>query len=180
MGGGSSVAGMVAFRGTPDDYDEWEAAGARGWSWSAVLPYFRKLETDQDFTGPLHGNEGPIAIRRIPRELWPPLTRAIERYAATAGLAAVADMNADFRDGFGVTPISSTNDHRVSTAGGYLTSPVRQRTNLRIESRAIVQALQMRGQARHGSGGRCTRATPRVPGTRSYRWPPVRSILQPC
>ena len=52
MGGGSSVAGMVAFRGTSDDYDEWEAAGARGWSWSSVLPYFCKLETDRDFAGP--------------------------------------------------------------------------------------------------------------------------------
>ena len=26
MGGGSSVMGMVAYRGTPDDYAEWEAA----------------------------------------------------------------------------------------------------------------------------------------------------------
>ena len=32
MGGGSCVAGTVAFRGTAGDYDEWEAAGARGWS----------------------------------------------------------------------------------------------------------------------------------------------------
>src|ERR1700755_2755312 len=30
MGGGSSVMGMVAFRGTPDDYAEWEAHGAAG------------------------------------------------------------------------------------------------------------------------------------------------------
>src|SRR5512145_2319885 len=38
MGGGSSVMGMVALRGTPDDYDEWERRGARGWSWVDVLP----------------------------------------------------------------------------------------------------------------------------------------------
>ena len=31
MGGGSSVMGMVAYRGTPDDYAEWEAQGAAGW-----------------------------------------------------------------------------------------------------------------------------------------------------
>jgi 5-(hydroxymethyl)furfural/furfural oxidase len=30
MGGGSSVMGMVAYRGTPDDYAEWEARGASG------------------------------------------------------------------------------------------------------------------------------------------------------
>src|SRR2546421_6151055 len=33
MGGGSSVMGMVALRGTPDDYAEWEALGAAGWGW---------------------------------------------------------------------------------------------------------------------------------------------------
>src|SRR5262245_57212177 len=34
MGGGSSVMGMVALRGTPDDYAEWESLGATGWGWS--------------------------------------------------------------------------------------------------------------------------------------------------
>jgi len=46
MGGGSSVMGMVALRGTPDDYAEWEALGASGWGWNDVLPFFRKLEKD--------------------------------------------------------------------------------------------------------------------------------------
>src|SRR4051812_45245503 len=40
MGGGSSVMGMVALRGTPDDYAEWEALGAAGWGWNDVLPFF--------------------------------------------------------------------------------------------------------------------------------------------
>ena len=51
MGGGSSVMGMVALRGTPDDYAEWEELGATGWGWNDVLPFFRKLETDYDFGG---------------------------------------------------------------------------------------------------------------------------------
>ena len=43
-GGGSSVMGMVALRGTPDDYDAWEESGAAGWGWRDVLPFVRKLE----------------------------------------------------------------------------------------------------------------------------------------
>jgi 5-(hydroxymethyl)furfural/furfural oxidase len=31
LGGGSSVMGMVALRGTPDDYSEWVKMGAEGW-----------------------------------------------------------------------------------------------------------------------------------------------------
>ena len=65
MGGSSSVMGMIALRGTPDDFDEWAAAGAAGWGWADVLPYFKRLEQDLDFDGPLHGGEGPVPIRRV-------------------------------------------------------------------------------------------------------------------
>ena len=78
MGGGSSVMGQIALRGTPADYDEWAELGAAGWGWNEVLPYFRKLETDADFHGDLHGDSGPIPIRRTPREQWPPLSRAVD------------------------------------------------------------------------------------------------------
>src|SRR5262249_33117825 len=61
MGGGSSVMGMVAYRGTPDDYAEWEELGATGWGWNDVLPYFRKLETELDFPGPPPGSRGATA-----------------------------------------------------------------------------------------------------------------------
>src|SRR5229473_18331 len=64
MGGGSSVMGMVAYRGTPDDYAEWEAHGASGWGWQDVLPFYRKLEREMDFDGELHGKDGPVPIRR--------------------------------------------------------------------------------------------------------------------
>src|ERR1051325_2202728 len=70
MGGGSSVMGMVALRGTPDDYAEWVELGAAGWSWDDVLPYFNKLERDLDFAGPLHGASGPTPIRRTPPADW--------------------------------------------------------------------------------------------------------------
>ena len=146
MGGGSAVAGTVAFRGTEQDFKDWEAAGARGWSWQDVLPYFCKLETDQDFKGPGHGTSGPIPIRRVPRDDWPPLTRAVERYAAGLGWPSVADMNTDFRDGFGVTPISSEKEGRVTTAAGYLTTQVRQRGNLTIATGTFARALRLDGR----------------------------------
>src|SRR4051795_4358889 len=38
LGGGSSINGQMANRGAPTDYDEWEARGAEGWNWNAVLP----------------------------------------------------------------------------------------------------------------------------------------------
>ena len=64
MGGSSSIMGMMAQRGLPSDFEEWEALGARGWNWEGVLPFFNRLESDWDFGGPLHGKDGPIPIRR--------------------------------------------------------------------------------------------------------------------
>ena len=43
MGGGSSLMGMVALRGYPEDYDHWARMGATGWSWSDVRTEFMAL-----------------------------------------------------------------------------------------------------------------------------------------
>ena len=58
MGGSSSINGQVLFRGVPEDYDNWAAEGNDQWSFTDVLPYFRKLENDRDFGGDdFHGND---------------------------------------------------------------------------------------------------------------------------
>jgi len=152
MGGGSSIMGMIALRGTPDDYDGWEKLGAAGWSWSDVLPYFRKLETDFDFHGDLHGDSGPIPIRRTPREQWPPLSRAVEQYAREGQAPLVADMNADFRDGLGSLPMSNTQQRRGSTAMCYLDAGVRARKNLTVMTDATVSGLVWEGRRVAGVG----------------------------
>lgn len=146
IGGGSSVMGMVALRGTPDDYDEWESLGAAGWGWNDVLPFFRKLESDQDFRGDLHGADGPTIIRRHKPEEWPPLSRAARDYAAKRQMPFVADMNGDFRDGFCAVPMSATLEKRQSSAICYLTAAVRARANLRIVTSATVRRLRWEGR----------------------------------
>ena len=146
MGGGSSVMGMVALRGTPADYDGWAEQGVDGWSWNEVLPFFRKLETDSDFHGDAHGDSGPIPIRRTPKEQWPPLSRAIDEYARERQMPHIADMNADFRDGHGSLPMSSTPTRRASTAMSYLDAAVRARKNLTIMTGATVAGLLFDGK----------------------------------
>jgi 5-(hydroxymethyl)furfural/furfural oxidase len=150
MGGGSSVMGMVAHRGTPDDYAEWEAYGASGWGWNDVLPYFRKLEHDMDFSGELHGTDGPVPIRRTKPEDWPALAKAVRTYAEERQIPFIADMNADFRDGYGAVPMSNWPHKRASAAICYLDGTVRRRSNLSIITGAAVTGLVFEG--RHVTG----------------------------
>jgi len=77
MGGGSSINAQIALRGLPRDFDSWSAAGAHGWDWTTVLPYFRKLEHDVDFDNAPHGQDGPVPVRRVPRPNWDRFTQAV-------------------------------------------------------------------------------------------------------
>jgi 5-(hydroxymethyl)furfural/furfural oxidase len=137
--------GMVALRGTPDDYDEWERLGAAGWGWDGVLPYFRRLEHDLDFSGDLHGHDGPTPVRRVSREDWTPVARAAHAYAQERQMPLVADMNGDFRDGYCALPMSNTSERRASAAICYLDAAVRARPNLTIVTRANVTKLVFDG-----------------------------------
>ena len=141
VGGGSSINGQLANRGTPDDYDEWAARGAAGWDWQSVLPYFRKLESDLDFKGPLHGNDGPIAISRVPEGDWPGFTRAAAEAFAAAGYTNIKDQNARFEDGFFPVALSADRTQRRSAAMGYLDSTVRARANLTIRADTQVDRI---------------------------------------
>ena len=150
VGGGSSVMGMVAYRGTPDDYAEWQAHGAAGWGWDDVLPYYKKLESDWDFGGPAHGKDGPVPIRRTKLEDWPGLSTAVGVFAQERQIAFVADMNGDFRDGYGPVPMSNWPDKRASAQTCYLDAGVRGRDNLTVLAEATVTGLVFNGRRATG------------------------------
>ncbi len=138
MGGSSSVMGMWALRGMPEDYDGWANDGAAGWGWKDVLPYFNRLESDQDFKGPLHGDRGPIPIRREPREKWSPLATAVYFECLRLGIEHIEDSNSDFRDGHCVLPNSRFEHSRGASGICYLTAEVRARPNLTVLSKRTV------------------------------------------
>jgi 5-(hydroxymethyl)furfural/furfural oxidase len=166
VGGGSAVMGMWAVRGFPEDYDEWQQAGASGWTWRDVLPFFIRAERDLDFAGHMHGQAGPVSIRRQDRMAWPPYCRAVAAVAQDLGLEHVSDMNAEFRDGISVLPIAATG-RRVSAASAYLTPEVRARSNLRIApgtrcARIVFDGTRVTGIETHRKQGLSTLDAPEV------------------
>ncbi len=146
MGGGSSINFQAANRGSPDDYNEWESMGADGWGWDDVLPFFRKLETDQQFDGPLHGKSGPLPIRRVTRENWSGFSKATADSFALAGMTFFEDQNGGFEDGYFPMTVSNLNDQRVSAAIAYLDAATRARPNLTIRSNAGAKRIRFEGR----------------------------------
>jgi len=141
VGGSSTVMGMWAMRGRPEDYDAWAAQGARGWSWIDVLPYFRRLETDIDFHDAAHGQDGPLPIRRQATNEWSPFAQAVRSAATRRGFVEISDMNRDFGDGHCVLPVSRYEHSRASSGICYLTAEVRRRRNLTLITRINATRL---------------------------------------
>ena len=146
VGGGSSINAQMANRGSPEDYNEWVELGADGWGWDDVLPYFKKLESDQDFDGELHGKDGPITIRRVKEDQWCGFSHAVTRVLENAGFQRQDDQNGPFVDGWFPTSVSNhPDDHRQSAAMGYLNPDVRKRSNLHIRSETHVESVVFEG-----------------------------------
>ncbi len=146
IGGGSSVNGMCANRGLPSDFDGWQERGAKGWSWEDVLPYFKKLEKDYDFDGPLHGEEGPIGLRRLFEDQWPGFTTAAIKAAKKEGWKNLKDQNAVFDDGYFPIPMNNIDGKRISASSAYLTNSVRSRQNLEMLDLSDVKTLIFEGR----------------------------------
>jgi 5-(hydroxymethyl)furfural/furfural oxidase len=145
MGGGSSINGQMANRGLPSDYNSWQKLGVEGWNWDSVLPYFVRCEHELDYSGPLHGNSGPIAITRLPRTTWTGHARAFAQAFEQRGFKFIGDQNGVFEDGFFSLACSNTGTQRVSTATGYLDRSVRSRPNLTILANTVVITLLFDG-----------------------------------
>ncbi len=152
MGGSSTINGQIAIRAVPDDLDRWEAMGCIGWGWEAMLPYFRRLETDRNFPdAPWHGDSGPIPVYRAPPEQWGHVDRALRDAALGLGYGWCEDHNAPTGTGASPYAINSTAGLRISTNDAYL-EPARGRANLDVAGGALVDAVRLEGNRPHASG----------------------------
>ena len=119
VGGSSSINGMLFVRGNRQNFDDWAADGAPGWSFADVLPAFKRLEDWEDGQTPLRGAGGPVKVRRQPQ-----LTEAGETLRdglpSRLGVRFLDDYNAEEQEGIGIAQLSIAEGRRSSAAVGYL------------------------------------------------------------
>ena len=156
IGGGSSINGQVLLRGLPEDFAMWASWGNDRWTYTDVLPYFRKMETDGDIHDDFHGTDGPVPAVRRHNETWPPIQRAFYESCRAAGYADCPDLNGPEPGGVGPIPMNNPGGVRMSTALTHL-SPGRHRLNLTVRGGVVVRRIRFDGQRACGveaeSGG---------------------------
>lgn len=151
VGGSSAINTCIAIRALPRDLEEWVDRGLSEWSWAACLPAFRAIETDLDLgaTRPdLHGDDGPLPLRRPPAAAYTPWSAGFVAAARAAGFDACGDAN-DPRtpEGVGSHAMNQIDGRRISAAEAWLTPGVRARPSLTVWPETTVLRLRMRGSS---------------------------------
>ena len=137
-GGSSSINGMIYIRGHARDYDQWAQMGLKGWSFSEVLPYFKRSETLETGGDAFHGSTGPLHVS------WGkstnPLYHALVESAVQAGHKKSDDFNGYDQEGFGAYQLTVKDGERWSASFAYL-KPALSRPNLAVRSHAHTTKL---------------------------------------
>ena len=138
LGGSSAINGMVYVRGNSRDYQRWVAAGADGWGWDDMLPFFRKAENHQGSPSQFHGQHGPLTVG--PSNERHPLSDAVIAAFVSQGVPRLTEYCAG--DQYGVYDILTTaaGGRRASVAATYL-AKARNRPNLTIMTQTLVDKV---------------------------------------
>ena len=147
LGGSSSINGLLWIRGQSNDYDNWKLQGNKGWGWDDVLPYFLKSENNELGPSKFHNDKGPITVsnKKINLEMLEEFQNACEE----TGIPRTNDFNTGNNYGIGYFQFTTSRNKllklRCSASKGYL-NPIKNRSNLKIITKAHVQRINFEGK----------------------------------
>lgn len=130
LGGCSSHNTMISFLPLPADFADWEAAGAAGWGYEAMLPYYQRLLN----------TIAPVAEKdrnAIAKDFVTTVTSAL-------GVPEIADFNAKpFEEGVGFFSVGydAETGVRSSSSVAYLHPILDNRPNLTLHLETWVEKL---------------------------------------
>jgi choline dehydrogenase-like flavoprotein len=130
LGGSSSINAMIYIRGTKADYDGWVKAGATGWGWDDVLPYFKKAQDQARGPSALHAVGGPLTVSDLRYKN--PLSDVFLEAAGELQLPKNDDFNGARQEGMGYYQVTQRGGRRCSAAVAYL-NPVKSRPNVAVK-----------------------------------------------
>ncbi len=143
LGGSSSINGLVYVRGNAQDFERWESQGASGWSYSQVLPYFKRAERRAGGGDEYRGDSGKLATRG--GLLTNPLHAVWLEAGRQAGYPLSPDMNGRQQEGFATMDMTVGQGRRCSTANAYL-RPAMRRPNLAVRTHTLATRILFEGR----------------------------------
>ncbi|MGH7093596.1 MAG: GMC family oxidoreductase [Stellaceae bacterium] len=144
LGGSTSINGMNYNRGHSSDFDEWSRRGNRGWSYTEVLPYFKKTERRIGSYDPRYrGVDGLLPV--TDGDWRHPVCDAFIEAAHTFGLPKDIDYNGPREGAVGYYQRYIKNGWRVSAARAFL-RPFAKYRNLEVLTRAQAIAIVFEGK----------------------------------
>ena len=156
LGGSSSINGHVYNRGQRQDFDTWAQMGNRGWSYSDVLPHFKRMEKrigagDEQY----RGRDGSLHVTTM--EWKDTLCEAFMDGAVSLGIPRNPDYNGAIQEGVSYVQRTIQNGRRVSSATVFL-RPASKRPNVEIRTHAHATGVMLEGKravgVRYSRGGR--------------------------
>jgi choline dehydrogenase len=157
LGGSSSINGMIYMRGQQQDYDEWaRVTRDPRWSWTSVLPVFKKSENYYGGANEWHGAGGEWRIEQQ-RLKWA-ILQSFSEAAQQVGIPATDDFNRGDNTGVSYFDVNQRGGWRWNAAKAFL-RPALRRPNLTVVTGACAQRILFEGRRCVGidfldSGGR--------------------------
>lgn len=143
-GGSSNLYIMMHIRGDVSDYDNWAYNGCPGWSYQECLPYFQKMEDQEDNTSPWAGHGGPLHVANAGLHNPNPTSRVFLEACKELGYPHTDDFNGPNMIGAGWHHINVKDGKRHSMAVAYL-YPAVARGNVTLEGAAQATRLLFEG-----------------------------------
>jgi choline dehydrogenase len=146
IGGTSQLYLMMHIRGHPEDYNNWAYQGNPGWSYKDVLPYFKRMEDQEDTTSDLTGHGGPLNLINPKNHQHHPLSPLFIEACQELGFPYTDDFNGPQMAGVGWHHVNIGKDgKRNSDAVAYLL-PALKRPNLTLSARSQATRLLFEGK----------------------------------
>jgi len=118
LGGSSSINAMVLMRDHRPAIDAWEAAGAKGWGYDDLPPYYRRSEHTEGLDPRYRGTGGPM--RPKPAATIHPTAAAFVEAVRERGYPVSADLNSGDAEAVARYDLTVADGARQSAADAYL------------------------------------------------------------
>ncbi|KAJ2942770.1 hypothetical protein O0L34_g14958 [Tuta absoluta] len=153
VGGSNVLNGLMYHRGHKADYEDWVAAGAKGWSWDENKRFFDLTEGNKQIgslvSEEYHSADGPLPIQHFKYQ--PPFLYELLNAINASDLPIITDMNdPNTPDGFMIAQTMTDHGQRYTAARAFL-KPKSERPNLSLRTHAQVSRVLIDNN-RHAHG----------------------------